>query len=367
MLPLYRSIRYWGASGLREAGAIRFMMSAHGMKWILIGIIALLALLGTFVFLASRRGWIRNGYFTILSTILIVLGAFICFQALGTLLTIGVNGGKLEGNNLAALAMNGVAQLAVMLGGAVLISRAAGQNPFAVFRLEGFHETPVSAYILSIPIILSAQAVGVAISSFWTLFLEYFPHFYSVVDKFESAGDEQLQGMVTAHGTLEFVLIFLFVAIIPAFAEETLFRGFAQSNIERSGHRHARPMVALVVTSLLFASIHLSLFKLPGLLALGLALGWMAYRTNNLFVGSLGHAANNGIIVIALYLNPEVARDSANSTIVGNANLSAMDALLSLAISGPMLAILLYLFSRVTEHNTARFNSERELSELTEP
>jgi membrane protease YdiL (CAAX protease family) len=334
-------------------------------KWILIGAILVLAILGTLVFTASRRGWMRNGYFTIFSTLLIVIGVFLCFQSFGALLTLIANGGKLEGaSGVATLAMNGIAQLVVMLGGTVFLSRAAGQNPFAVFRLEGFHETPVFAYVLSVPIILSAQAVGVAISAFWTRIFEYFPYFYNIINKFESAGDEQLQGMVTAHGTIEFVLILLFVAIIPAFAEETLFRGFAQSNIERSGHRHhARPMIALVVASLFFASIHLSLFKLPGLLALGLALGWMTYRTNNLFVGSLGHAANNGIIVIALYLNPETAKGSTNSTLVGNTNLSSTEALTTLAVFVPILALLLYLFARSTEHCMARFNSERELSE----
>ena len=341
--------------------SIRF--TSH-TKWVLIGAIIVLAVLGTLVYTVSRRGWMRNGYFTILSTLLIVLGIFFCFQSFGAFLTLIANGGKLEGGSgLATLAMNGIAQLTVMLLGTVLISRAAGQNPFAVFRLEGFQETPASAYLLAVPIILSAQAAGVAISALWTRLFEYFPHFYSAVNAFESAGDEQLQGMVTAHGTMEFVLILLFVAIVPAFAEETLFRGFAQSNVERSGHHHARPGIALAVASLLFAAIHLSLFKLPGLLALGLALGWMTYRTNNLFVGSLGHAVNNGIIVIALYLNPQVVKDSANSTLVGNTNLSPTEALLSLAVFVPILALLLYLFARSTAHGVARFNSERELDQ----
>src|SRR5439155_13119523 len=157
------------------------------------------------------------------------------------------------------------------------------------------HETPALAYLLAAPVIISAQFVGDAVIAIWMQLLKLFPLLYSALDKYETESDKAVEGLVTAHGTLEFVLIFLFVAIVPAFAEETLFRGFTQSNIERSGYHHARWRVALVVASFLFALVHGSAFKLPGLMVLGLALGWMAYRTNNLFVVSLGHAVNNGL------------------------------------------------------------------------
>jgi membrane protease YdiL (CAAX protease family) len=335
-------------------------------KWILIAIVLLFAALGTLVFAASRRGWKRNGYFTIASTVLIVLGIFLSFQTLGAILAIATGDTKLDAGNIVLLAVNGVAQLLIMLGGTVLISRSAGQDPFAVFRLEGFHETPASAYLLSVPIILSAQFAGSALATMWTRCLRVFPDLYHALDKYESQSDSQMQGLVTAHGTIEFVLIFIFVALVPAFAEETLFRGFAQSNIERSGHGRARPFVALIVASILFAAIHASVFKFPGLLALGLSLGWMAYRTNNLFVGSLGHAANNGLIVIALYLKPDIG-DTASSSLVGTAEMPVKDALELLAFSLPMLAVFVYLFHRATEAIDARHNADREIMYLSIP
>src|SRR5205823_4150164 len=141
--------------------------------------------------------------------------------------------------------------------------------------------------ILAAPVILAAQFAGDAVIALWMRLLQFFPGLYSALEKYETESDKAVEGLVTAHGTLDFVLIFLFVAIVPAFAEETLFRGFTQTNIERSGNHRARSRVALVVASFLFALVHGSLFKFPGLFLLGLALGWMAYRTNNLFVGSL--------------------------------------------------------------------------------
>ncbi len=125
-------------------------------------------------------------------------------------------------------------------------------------------------------------------------------------------------------------------------------------------------MTALLVASFLFALVHASLFKLPGLFVLGLTIGWMTYRTNNLFVGGIGHAVNNGFIVAALYFNPE-ASSSATSSMVGTENISVGDAFGLLALSLPALALLLYWFWRSTTQLTARGNAEREVQQKLWP
>src|SRR5437870_2109656 len=101
-----------------------------------------LGLLGALLFAGFRRGWMRNGYFTAPTVFLIVIGLFVAFQGLGNGITFALLGKDFAANPILALGINGLAELIVMLGGAILISRAAGQNLFAVFRLEGFHETP---------------------------------------------------------------------------------------------------------------------------------------------------------------------------------------------------------------------------------
>jgi membrane protease YdiL (CAAX protease family) len=331
------------------------------MKLFAFAAFAGLALEGAVLFYVWRRGLTRNGYFTIPSVILIVIDLFIAFQAIGSGAVVAAIGLNVENHPLIALTLNGLAEILVMLLGSLLISLAVRQHPFATFRLEGISETPVTAYVLAVPIILTAQIAGGAISAVWVRLLKFVPDIYSVLDKYETASDKAQESLVTAHGLGDFALIFLFVAIVPAFAEETLFRGFAQSNIERSGHRHARPYIALIVASILFALVHGSVFKFPGLLMLGLALGWMAYRTNNLLVGALAHAANNGFIVIALYLSPDQLASKANQSLISADELPAMDALLILIPASLVLAFLIYIFQRITSNIYARGNAEREL------
>lgn len=323
-----------------------------------------LALVGFGFYVAARGGWRRNGYFRTPAVILIVFGLFIAFQGLGNGVMLATIGIHIEDHPVAALTINGLAEILVMLAGTVLISRAARQNLLAVFRLEGIRETPALPYILALPIILVAQVGGSAVSAIWERLWKIFPQLYSVIDQYESAADKTMQGLVTATGPLDLALILLFVAIVPALAEETLFRGFAQTNIERSGRWHARPYIALFAASLLFAMVHGSLFKLPGLFVLGFTIGWMTYRTNNLFVGAVGHAINNGFIVAALYLSPEQISTQASAGLVGTEALSATDALWMLLLIIPVFALLLYFFARSTAALTARNNAEREVQAL---
>jgi membrane protease YdiL (CAAX protease family) len=336
------------------------MLSPSNFYLLLIGAIVALAVVGMIFYSAAKNGWMKNGYFRLPSVLLIVLGLFILFQGLGSGVMIAAVGNHIEDHPIAALTINGVAEIIVLLCGTVMISAATKQNLFAIFRLEGFHETPMVAYLLAVPIMLLAQFGGSALSALFQRAWKFFPSIYPSLEHYETADDETMKGLVTAHGTVEFLLIFLFVAIVPALAEEALFRGFAQTNIERSGRWHTRPYIALIIASIFFAMVHGSIFKFPGLLALGLTLGWLTYRTNNLFTGALAHVVNNGFIVIALYLNPEVLSATTKAPLAGSGELSATDALLLLALVIPFMAFFLFLFNRATAQLRARGNAERE-------
>src|ERR1043165_7624700 len=151
-------------------------MSESILKMAAISTILGLALIGTLIFIAIRRGWMRNRYFTTATTILIVLGIYIGFQGLGSVIIVSTVGLKsLNESNIVVLAINGIAQLVVMLGVTVLISLGTGQDYKTVFRLRGVRTTPALAYILALPIMFAAQAAGEAVATLWTKLLSLAP------------------------------------------------------------------------------------------------------------------------------------------------------------------------------------------------
>jgi membrane protease YdiL (CAAX protease family) len=91
--------------------------------------------------------------------------------------------------------------------------------------------------------------------------------------------------------------VFLLVVVAPL-TEELLFRGV----ILRGLLSHHTPTVALLVSSFLFAAVHLNPWQFPSALSLGVILGWFYLRTGSVLACILGHAIANGLSIIVLGL-----------------------------------------------------------------
>jgi sodium transport system permease protein len=89
-------------------------------------------------------------------------------------------------------------------------------------------------------------------------------------------------------------LVFLAVAITPAFCEEFLFRGFVLSAIDRPGRRR----LAVVLSALAFGAVHMIPQQVFYATLLGLVLGLLAIRTGSIWPGVAFHLTFNGIAVL---------------------------------------------------------------------
>ena len=91
------------------------------------------------------------------------------------------------------------------------------------------------------------------------------------------------------------------VAISPAIAEEFAFRGFLFGTLKEK----YKPWVASVVSAVLFGAYHMNLLQFVGGLMMGLGLGYVAYKSGNIWIGVIMHFINNGLSVIFQY-HPEL-------------------------------------------------------------
>jgi membrane protease YdiL (CAAX protease family) len=91
----------------------------------------------------------------------------------------------------------------------------------------------------------------------------------------------------------------LVVAILPAIAEELIFRGLlARALAARFG-----AAIGVVASAIGFALFHLNPLQMPSALLLGLALGWIAVRARSVLPVMIAHALHNSIVAA-------VARDT---------------------------------------------------------
>lgn len=96
--------------------------------------------------------------------------------------------------------------------------------------------------------------------------------------------------------------------IVVGFSEEIVFRGFLQRRMEmfyRQRGTENYKMTALVLTSIIFAAIHLDLIGLGTRFVLGLFLGYLAQKRNYSIIGpAIAHGVNNSAVVILAVLFP---------------------------------------------------------------
>ncbi len=96
---------------------------------------------------------------------------------------------------------------------------------------------------------------------------------------------EQLVGQASVLALLPFL------ALCPGVGEEILFRGFIQRAIGRG-------WLAITVSALTFALIHLDPHHVIGVVPLGFYLAWVAARTDSTWVTIVAHVANNAVAIL---------------------------------------------------------------------
>ena len=104
-------------------------------------------------------------------------------------------------------------------------------------------------------------------------------------------GLTQLDDMLTG---VPVYLLVLVVALLPAIGEELLFRGFVMGTLKNK----CKPVVTVLVTTLIFAAYHMSLIKMFTIGIVGLGLTLAAYKTGSIAASMCVHFMNNLLSVL---------------------------------------------------------------------
>ena len=98
-------------------------------------------------------------------------------------------------------------------------------------------------------------------------------------------------------GGPELLMQFLALCVMPAIAEELLFRGAFQGLMRPCGSA-----AAIFAPALLFGVLHLDLAQGLTAFGCGVFLGWLAERSGSILPGMLLHLVNNALAFLTIYL-----------------------------------------------------------------
>jgi membrane protease YdiL (CAAX protease family) len=125
------------------------------------------------------------------------------------------------------------------------------------------------------------------------------------------------------------------VVIMAPVVEELIFRGVIMHGLMRNYSK----FTAIFVSALLFALFHLNPWQFPATFVLGLVLGILMLRTRNIYLCILGHAINNGLVLISIQFGDQIQKTLYFQS--SKSNQLIISALISITA-----LVLIFIFSR---------------------
>lgn len=213
--------------------------------------------------------------------------------------------------------------LATWLFCRVHVSRA---NRASFLRFQTFDNLPKMIGIAFV-LILVVQPVVWFVA--WLNTLIPMPHFLQSLQTHQMG---TIKDYITEKNHLWMTLFN--VALIPAFCEEILFRGYALRSFQKSWG----PLAAIAVTGVIFGLFHLEPVNFLPLAMIGIILAYITWATRSIFPAMIAHFTNNALgILLAIYY-PDTALASTTATKMPPIGLFILSIILS--------AFLLYLLAK---------------------
>ncbi|HRE64550.1 MAG TPA: CPBP family intramembrane metalloprotease [Ferruginibacter sp.] len=125
-----------------------------------------------------------------------------------------------------------------------------------------------------------------------------FPKLNATAKSLEDAYNDQVLVLSNLKSWGEYIAAIFIMAFFPALFEEIFFRGALQTLFEKWWRS---PFMAILITSIIFSLIHFSIYNFLTRLILGFVLGFMFYKTRNIWVNVIAHFLNNALAVTQLF------------------------------------------------------------------
>ena len=241
----------------------------------------------------------RLAIFLAATGISMIVGAYITFSLVAAYLHVGISEIQMAlmqpGNGHLSLFANAIASLIAFLVPSVAVAFFTKGT-----MLENMGFKPISNAKLVQWVVLLGFS-GLLLSGALASLTEIIPipaHFKNWADGLEAAYKKAMLAMTQMNSLGDLIINLIAVAIIPAIVEEVYFRGALQKTLCDWMHK---PLVAIVVTSIVFSAFHFSYFGFLSRMALGILLGLIYEYTKTIWMPVLLHLINNGMAVIALY------------------------------------------------------------------
>lgn len=240
---------------------------------------------------------------------LVLFVTFFMYQIVGGFLTLQFVGTEITKENAGMVRLfTSISQILFMLVLSILFARAIYNDFTNVFRVKKINTVELLIAIWGLVVIVAGSQVYLYLQSHYINQLKesvpFLNQFFDLIDKLDKHIQKSYMNILAMDSFIDYFSIVLSVALIPAFCEEFLFRGFVQSSFEK----RLSVFWSIVLTSIIFAIFHFNPFAIIPLFILGAYFSYVVFLTNSIFYSVVLHFLNNffTITVYAVYKSEDL-------------------------------------------------------------
>jgi uncharacterized protein len=127
--------------------------------------------------------------------------------------------------------------------------------------------------------------------------------------KMEEQSSQQMAAFLKIRSSLDIVINVFIIALLPAICEELFFRGVLQRIIIQMTRN---PWVGIVITAILFSSLHMQFLGFLPRMFLGFVLGAFYWFSGSIWTSMIAHFVNNAVqVIIASYVPKYIDKNPA--------------------------------------------------------
>lgn len=209
----------------------------------------------------------------------------------------------------------------------------------------------IQQVVLGIILIFCANMLAQPLVDVTKYLIKGMPALIKSADAMEKLYNDQIMLMSNLTGWGEYIIALFIIAFFPALFEEMFFRGAVQSTLHRWWKS---PWIVIIVTSILFSLIHLSIYLFLSRILLGVALGWIFYKSRNIWIGVIIHFVNNSFALTQVFYLKKTG---------GKFDPTEMDTKFpwwGIAILAAILVVVAILFDRYSKANANTIRIKEE-------
>ena len=206
-------------------------------------------------------------------------------------------------------------------------------------KLLGFSTTGISISQVVLVILLIGASLMVATSLSYLTNNMPIPEVWKIrFDKMEQEYNSQVSAIISLKNGKDYLLALVIMAFLPAFCEETLFRGGLQNFLTRGTNN---PWLSIIAVSILFSLAHFSFYGFLSRFFLGIVLGALFHYSGKLWLSILAHFINNALAITLLYSYTQQGKPMQEAMKQDSASFWGI-------LAAPVVIGLFYLFKNIS-------------------